>query len=186
MEESKDCMICQKINFRYFVDFKKHKMTHHNEIICCKICEKNNYTLFRHKQYGHKHEVVKTFNCTECTSVFKTKEQLDYHMEIHAKNFPCSTCSKVFTRRYLLKQHELTHANPKQFYCEICDKSFQRKFCLDSHRKNIHSDKKKEENYLKQLRGMNGEKSIGWISCDQCPALFRNKQSHHRHMSLAH
>lgn len=186
MEDSKDCMICQKINFRYFVDFKKHKMTHHNEIIYCKICEKNNYTLFRHKQYGHKHEVVKTFKCTECTSIFNTTEQLEYHMEIHAKNFPCSICSKIFTRRYLLKQHELTHKNPKQFYCEICDKSFQRKFCLDNHRKNIHGDKEKEENYLKKHRGMYGEKSLGWISCEQCPALFRNKKSHQRHLSQVH
>lgn len=186
MEDSKDCMICQKINFRYFVDFKKHKMTHHNEIIYCKICEKNNYTLFRHKQYGHKHEVVKTFKCTECTSIFKTTEQLEYHMEIHAKNFPCSICSKIFTRRYLLKQHELTHKNPKQFYCEICEKSFQRKFCLDNHRKNIHGDKEKEESYLRKHRGMYGEKSLGWISCEQCPALFRNKKSHQRHLSQVH
>ncbi|XP_070508953.1 zinc finger protein 816-like [Chironomus tepperi] len=184
MENSKDCIICQKINFRYFVDYKEHMMTNHNEIVYCKICEKNNYTLFKHKQL--KHDVVRSYRCTECTSILKSKEQLEYHMEIHAKNFSCSKCSKVFTRRYLLRQHELTHDNPQQFHCEICNKNFQRKFCLENHKKVIHGDKKKEEKYLKQHRGMNGEKSTGWIECDKCPALFRNEQSHKRHLGQAH
>jgi len=62
----------------------------------------------------------------------------------------------------------------------ICEKSFQRGD------KNVHGDKKKEEDYLKQHRGMYGEKSLGWISCEQCPALFRNKQSHQRYLNQVH
>lgn len=52
-----DCIICAKINFRYFFDYKRHMKSHHNEIVVCKICEGNNYTLFKHKQL--KHEVLR-------------------------------------------------------------------------------------------------------------------------------
>ncbi|KAL7015884.1 hypothetical protein ACKWTF_016714 [Chironomus riparius] len=183
MDGTRDCIICQKINFRYFVDYKQHMVIHHNEIVYCKICEKNNYTLFKHKQFGH--VVVRSFKCTKCTSILKSKEQLDYHMEIHAKNFSCSKCNKIFSRRYLLNQHVLTHENPKHFHCEICDKNFQRKFCLDKHRKVIHSDKRKEEDYLNKRKEMFGEKSFEWIKCNKCPALFKSKQSHNKHLRQA-
>lgn len=180
---SQNCKICLKIDFRYFSDYKRHMVEYHNEVVICKICEVNKYTLFKHKQQGH--SILKHFKCPQCPLVLQTTELLETHMQKHSNIFDCTICNRSFTRRFLLNEHQKLHENPMAYYCKKCDKSFRGKFCLTNHLKTIHNEKIVEEKKKVEVPYHQVDR-VGWIRCQKCPLLFRSKDSLNKHSDQAH
>lgn len=178
---SKNCKICQKIDFRYFSDYKRHMVEFHNEVVICEICEKNKYTLFKHKQQNHKMETH--YKCPHCPLVLKTTELLEEHKQKHSDIFKCSKCTRQFTRKFLLQEHEKLHENPMAFYCKKCDKSFRGKFCLTNHLWTIHKEVYDKNKEVKVYNHVDRE---GWMRCPNCPLLFRNRDSLNKHADQSH
>ena len=79
---------------------------------------------------------LKTYDCAKCKAMFREKEDLDGHMEMHVdKTFHCSNCDEGFVRKSALKKHLLLHLNKGKMphKCKECGMSFKQKSQLKGH-----------------------------------------------------
>ncbi|XP_049855755.1 zinc finger protein 879-like isoform X1 [Schistocerca gregaria] len=83
-----------------------------------------------------------SWQCTDCTAVLSSLQELrSHHQTEHNQppNFKCSQCAKVYTRYRSFARHVKLHGNPKKFRCEECGKCFSQKTVLQSH-STVHTD----------------------------------------------
>jgi hypothetical protein len=88
-------------------------------------------------------EEPKTYNCTECSKVFKYQGSLDTHYRcqhvnggIKPTSFACKQCDKVYEKNYQLNMHIKSH---DKVPCPECLKMFS-KVSLKSHMESVHVD----------------------------------------------
>ena len=102
-------------------------------------------------------------NCTLCNDSFRTKSNLNRHIDaVHKlkKQFECKICDAKFTRNRNLKEHiTIFHEQQKLFQCSICSFKSGRKENMKSHIDGIHEGLDVEMIYL-------GEKNYKCYSCD--------------------
>lgn len=81
------------------------------------------------------HNDTPNFSCESCEKKFKSKKNLNLHIQTHSmeKPFKCETCGKDFKYRRLVKLHQLVHSKRKKFSCDICEKIFVTKPSLKAH-----------------------------------------------------
>ena len=99
--------------------------------------------------YKNKHTKVKEkYSCKQCTSVFTTKGNFDFHVKfIHEEIFIfcCDKCDKTFTilkklnhnakEKHFKYNKNLNITNMGNFDCNECDKTFKKKKLLKKHKK---------------------------------------------------
>ncbi|XP_023012553.2 zinc finger protein 1 isoform X2 [Leptinotarsa decemlineata] len=108
------------------------------------------------------------FGCSQCTTSFSSKDQLEKHELLHSPNaqVSCKICNKTFANVYRLQRHMISHdesAVLRKFKCTECDKAFKFKHHLKEHIR-IHS----------------GEKPF---ECGNCSKRFSHSGSYSSHMT---
>jgi len=105
----------------------------------CDKCNKtfNKYNTFtNHQLYFCSDNQNNGFICHICSTVIKTKRELDTHVKyVHStvRQFECEQCQKRFKRKGDLVVHMQSHTAAPGFFCEKCGKSFFKKRNLKSH-----------------------------------------------------
>ena len=94
-----------------------------------------------HIKKDHEHIPVRR-NGTKCkfckTIIVDMEMHLVKHHTITKNKFECSTCGKIFKHKQHLKVHENIHRDIKQYRCDTCQRTFAQKGDLNSHIKCMH------------------------------------------------
>ena len=103
----------------------------------CDICGKS----FHYQRYllNHKkrlHVEGKAHQCTDCGKMFRLKQTLQEHMEIHnKKDYICTECGKHFGHYRSYRRHEKAHKETEPFPCPKCGKRYKNKKSAEPHMK---------------------------------------------------
>ncbi len=115
-----------------------------------------------------------TFSCNfddNCDKIYKTKKDLDRHIERFHKqirNFKCDTCDVQFYTNYELTAHKnQIHNDERKFECDLCDKSFKINGALTTHIKEVHSDERR-------------------FVCKDCDKTFKRNSHYKLHYNYNH
>ncbi|XP_049824031.1 zinc finger protein Xfin-like isoform X2 [Aethina tumida] len=117
-------------------------------------------------------ENVTGFKCSVCSKVFKSKQTLSKHSEMHGKERKstqskvCNFCQKEFKKNCDLQRHLRTHTGERPFACKKCDKKFALKSTLMSHIRTHDPNVSKKFN------------------CSVCNSFFISKSTLKMHMSV--
>ncbi|TRY70018.1 hypothetical protein TCAL_17297 [Tigriopus californicus] len=105
---------CDK-TFHYEDDRLNHENTHKGEknYVChCSKAYSSEKALTRHKKVAHEMP-IQTYVCKICNKILSDQYKLKYHMAVHsdAKTFQCSDCGSRFKCRdnllkHLIKKHQ--------------------------------------------------------------------------------
>ena len=132
------CEICGK-GFKYRHSWKNHTATHSDEKrYQCNVCGKRYHSssvLCSHRKYCNSNGE----ECTVCHQVIiGGRMNFKRHMKIHPLEFPCKICGKIFKRKDIMKRHMEIHLNERKYQCPICDKAFNTNSQLGMHRNKVH------------------------------------------------
>ena len=148
-EKEHACKVCGNV-FETKENLENHVQSHGDSkfYLLCERCDRvclSQYQLQIHKR-DHNIKNFESHSCDQCDRVFKVKDKLLKHMELHENGvldlrYPCTSCDKVFKRSLDLKRHEKSHLGIKNYCCETCGAKFVDGTRLKQH-KWIHSDVK--------------------------------------------
>lgn len=118
-----------------------------------------------HRHHLHSDKPQKTFECSLCPKVFKSKQNLIDHENCHlgVRCFKCEICLKTFNTKTHLDVHIKSHGSQANVACPVCNKILKSKIYLKTHLK-THDDSLK--NY----------------KCDTCKKKFIQKSDLQKHM----
>lgn len=137
--------------------------------------------------------------CDLCCKVFKKKDSLQNHINIHTgeKPFECDICHDKFRQKHHLQRHMLKHNGEKKITCEVCGKAFSRLEHLKQHFVRKHSVEGKaslmKECPLCEKKIQNLKKHIQQVhssaysdkqtnQCSICHEVFRSLNRFNRHI----
>ncbi|XP_062033535.1 zinc finger and SCAN domain-containing protein 4-like [Lepus europaeus] len=118
---------------------------------------------------GHQersHNASKSYECEECSKVFRYSSHLIAHQRRHKNERPfvCAECHKGFFQTSDLRVHQVIHQREKPFVCSTCEKPFSHRTNLKAHER-IHT----------------GEKPY---TCSLCHQSYRQSSTYHRHLRM--
>ena len=171
--KSHQCSLCEK-TFAFELYAKEHeKRTHLVSKVKCESCDKDYSSkgqLNIHIRTVHKgiryncetcdykttqkahlkahingvHENIRSFICSSCGHMSRTKHTLAIHMVVHQAERPMSTCpecSKEILTASLKSHIREIHMLAKTVKCEKYEKTFKKKDHLRLHLRNVHENK---------------------------------------------
>lgn len=147
------CTVCERTFHRK--DHLKNHIKIHSPTKKVYICEKEHckkeYTsLLSYKKHLALHSAQEgSLECQICSSVFSTKEDILFHLKIHAgsrtvkdpneKKYRCEHCDRKFFTKKDVRRHLVVHTGMRDFLCQFCPQRFGRKDHLGRHIKKSHS-----------------------------------------------
>ncbi|KAF2903204.1 hypothetical protein ILUMI_02984 [Ignelater luminosus] len=147
------CSVCERTFHRK--DHLKNHIKVHSPSKKHYVCEKPNckkeYTsLLSFRKHTALHAAEEgSLVCQICSKTFQTKEDILYHLKIHAgsrtvknpneKKFTCDHCDRKFFTRKDVRRHLVVHTGMRDFLCQFCPQRFGRKDHLVRHIKKSHS-----------------------------------------------
>ena len=163
------CGFCFQ-TFRRKTDFKKHKLTHDEDV---------------------------SFNCNLCDAYFDEKTEFFKHKKAHGeRKIPCKICGKIIGHRNNMKSHMSVHFEVKTFSCRFeCGKSFKQSTArivheqcvyqkLRPHKCNLCSRRFfRPKNLKEHLRFVHMEEKL---ECTMCDKFFGSRNSYETHMHRTH
>ncbi|XP_063911188.1 zinc finger protein OZF-like [Zophobas morio] len=137
------CPVCKK-HFKHRSTLKKHRDVQHGggKLFYCDGCEKYLKTHDQLKQHQRDHANPEGITCPECGRKFLFRSSFRKHMSLH-RNGPhkCELCSSSFRDRsklkFHMKKHEDNYVAPT-FACEFCEKVYLVEQNLQLHVKKVH------------------------------------------------
>ncbi|XP_071007284.1 oocyte zinc finger protein XlCOF6-like [Oncorhynchus clarkii lewisi] len=188
-ENTFSCTDCDAV-FRQKCTLQSHKKRHKTEkTVTCAVCEK--------KFVGERHKCIvkqRTFSCSSCPKVLKTREGLSYHQGTHSgeRKYCCETCGKTFFTGVSLKTHMMTHKE-KDHSCTVCGQPFNNGHALRKHMVASHPGETPEKRFVCDVCGkcfakrdhlykhMRRHKEEKPFSCDVCGKKFHSSGNCKRH-----
>jgi len=113
-------------------------------------------------------EASRGFQCTACSKVFITEEQVEAHFRYRHQIIKCPECGTLYSGSSSLLNH-LNRRHPERksrFPCSTCGDAFSTAFLLSKHKNNYHGNNE--------------------FKCSHCPASFKTKRSLDDHVALTH
>ncbi|XP_052746006.1 zinc finger protein 62 homolog [Bicyclus anynana] len=174
------CGACTKV-YRTKVGLKSHvRLTHEQSdppAYCadCDLTFRTAAGLRNHLRLTEKHNEhnIKRFTCDECNDKFRTKRQLQEHIDwVHRQCtiHTCSECSKSFKSERSLRRHiQFVHEKvrrPRDKICDHCGRDFNSNVALITH-----------------IRSHTGERPL---KCAHCAATFAHSGALYTHNKLLH
>ena len=145
-QERYKCNKCGKIYYQ-LTSFKKHQCSSIVKV-CCPSCNKQiSKSNISHHMKIHSEPRLK---CKQCKKLFKTKETLEKHFQVHSTSgrIQCSACDKTFTRPSHLKTHAKIHESDRSvsvksndFKCKFCDYVASSPAARQVHLSTVHIDR---------------------------------------------
>lgn len=147
------CTVCER-TFHRKDHLKNHIKVHSPSkkiYVCEKVdCKKEYTSLMSYRKHLALHAAEEgSLQCQICSSVFSTKEEILYHLKIHAgsrtvknpneKKFTCEHCDRKFFTKKDVRRHLVVHTGMRDFLCQFCPQRFGRKDHLVRHIKKSHS-----------------------------------------------
>ncbi|CAB1339798.1 unnamed protein product, partial [Coregonus sp. 'balchen'] len=189
LENTFSCTDCDAV-FRQKCTLQSHKKRHKTEkTVTCAVCEK--------RFVGERHKCIvkrRTFSCSSCPKVLKTREGLSYHQGTHSgeRKYCCETCGKTFFTAVSLKTHMMTHKE-KDRSCTVCGQPFNNGHALRKHMVASHPGETPEKRFVCDVCGkcfakrdhlykhMRRHKEEKPFSCDVCGKKFHSSGNCKRH-----
>ncbi|EAT46046.1 AAEL002751-PA [Aedes aegypti] len=161
----------------------------------CKFKTKYRMAVDRHKAVHEKRE-NRTYPCTICEMVFKTKDEWRNHSMNHPENqIVCEVCGAALKNPNSYKSHMERHEEKRKYQCEYCEYASHTLLALKAHM-NVHktdNGKKRCEicsavfktgSLLK--RHMEGHSNERKYHCEACPARFNTNNALRNHRNRVH
>ncbi|XP_050098527.1 zinc finger protein 28-like [Anopheles aquasalis] len=195
------CEVCGK-RFPFQTRLNAHvRKMHTAKDIICEQCNKafSKYTIEDHKRAVHGNGFI----CEHCPRSFKSRFQLENHMEEHRveesgvrpAKATCTVCGIVVRNKYNLTTHmKRMHTEQKPARCESCGKVFKSKHNLDAHRANVCTDRsfpcticsKRFKKKIKLKEHMTTHTRSALYQCPYCPMRFSFETQLYTHRKQAH
>lgn len=147
------CTVCER-TFHRKDHLKNHIKVHSptKKIYTCEKehCKKEYTSLLSYKKHLALHAAQEgSLECQICSSVFSTKDDILFHLKIHAgsrtvkdpneKKYTCEHCDRKFFTKKDVRRHLVVHTGMRDFLCQFCPQRFGRKDHLGRHIKKSHS-----------------------------------------------
>lgn len=146
------CTVCERTFHRK--DHLKNHVKVHSPVKKTYRCERDgcgkeysSFLSFRKHVAVHAAEEG-NLECKMCGKVFSTKEEIVYHLKVHAgsrtvknpsdKKYRCDHCERKFFTRKDVRRHLVVHTGKRDFLCQFCPQRFGRKDHLVRHIKKSH------------------------------------------------
>jgi len=178
------CEICSKA-FATNERLKIHISREHtkNKIFNCDQCSYETAHQTSMKDHKMTHTGECPFVCHICSKSFKTKKNMNRHINgVHLgeKCFSCDQCNYKTAHISSMKDHKTTHTGERLFVCHICSKTFKTMKDMKRHVRGVHLGEKVNK---PQKRIITGEKNH---LCDLCPMGFTTQWSLKNHKESIH
>ena len=140
----------QEAEFSTIYSLRRHLGKHKCPIVTiddaagCSLCELNQETCYKLKNYIKQNQSKKVLPCQECDKKFKTVQELRVHSVVHSriKPYSCGLCGEKFTQSSSLKTHYARHktgtVGSEYYCCSDCGKICKTFAALKSHSKSHH------------------------------------------------
>ncbi|XP_049939552.1 zinc finger protein PLAG1-like [Schistocerca serialis cubense] len=146
------CTVCERTFHRK--DHLKNHVKVHSPVKKTFRCERegcgkeySSFLSFRKHVAVHAAEEG-NLECKMCGKVFANKEEIVYHLKVHAgsrtvknpsdKKYRCDHCDRKFFTRKDVRRHLVVHTGKRDFLCQFCPQRFGRKDHLVRHIKKSH------------------------------------------------
>ncbi|XP_075210897.1 uncharacterized protein LOC142318216 [Lycorma delicatula] len=147
------CPICEKTFHRK--DHLKNHAKVHNPVKSLYACErpgcgKEYSSLLNYRKHVAVHAAEDgNLECTMCGLKFSTKEEIIFHLKVHAgsrtvkteqdRKYRCDWCNRSFFTGKDVRRHMVVHTKKRDFLCQYCPQRFGRKDHLVRHIKKSHN-----------------------------------------------
>lgn len=147
------CQVCER-TFHRKDHLKNHIKVHSpsKKVYICEKpdCKKEYTSLLSYRKHLALHSAEEgSLECQICFDTFQTKEEILYHLKIHAgsrtvknpneKKFTCEHCGRKFFTKKDVRRHLVVHTGMRDFLCQFCPQTFGRKDHLVRHIKKSHA-----------------------------------------------
>lgn len=152
------CHICER-TFHRKDHLKNHAKVHNpvKSLYACDRpgCGKEYSSLINYRKHVAVHAAEDgNLECTICGLKFSTKEEIIFHLKVHAgsrtvkteqdRKYRCDWCNRSFFTGKDVRRHMVVHTGKRDFLCQYCPQRFGRKDHLVRHIKKSHNSNSKK------------------------------------------